>query len=159
MKIQFIRLSNVDKHELIELMNHPLVARHMPLLKIPFTEDDYRAFIVRKEQLWAEHGYGPWGFVVDGRFVGWGGLQPEDGNADVAMVLHPDSWGYGRALLEQILEYGFDNLGLESVTIMLPLTRKSDRALARLGFRFEEQVVLDGKPFRRYRLNARRWRR
>ncbi|HEY8530857.1 MAG TPA: GNAT family N-acetyltransferase [Limnochorda sp.] len=159
MKIEFVRLPNVDKRDIIELMNHPLVARHMPLLKVPFTEEDYDAFIARKEQFWAEHGYGPWGFLIDGQFAGWGGLQPEDGNADVAMVLHPSYWGYGKALLKRILEYGFGNLGLESVTIMLPLSRQSDRTLARLGFRFEKQVELDGKPFRRYRLDARRWSR
>lgn len=159
MKIEFVRLPNVDKRDIIELMNHPLVARHMPLLKVPFTEEDCDAFIARKEQLWAEHGYGPWGFLIDGRFAGWGGLQPEDGNADVAMVLHPNYWGYGKALLERVLKYGFGNLGLESVTIMLPLSRQSDRTMVRLGFQFEEQVELDGKPFRRYRLDARQWRR
>lgn len=159
MNIEFVRLPDVDKCDIIELMNHPLTARHMPLLKLPFTEEDYHAFIARKEQLWAEHGCGPWGFLIDGQFAGWGGLQPEDGNVDVAMVLHPNYWGYGKALLERILEYGFENLGLDSVTIMLPLSRQSNRTMARLGFQFEEQVELESKLFRRYRLDARRWRR
>lgn len=33
------------------------------------------------------------GFFVDGQFAGWGGLQQEDGDADLALVLHPDYWG------------------------------------------------------------------
>jgi len=31
-------------------------------------------WIAGKEKLWAEHGYGPWAFLIDGKFAGWGGL-------------------------------------------------------------------------------------
>lgn len=64
----------MNKFDIIELMNHPLLKRYMPLLSDKFTEDDCDKFIAAKEQLWAEHGYGPWAFVVDGKFADWGGL-------------------------------------------------------------------------------------
>jgi hypothetical protein len=39
-----------------------------------------------------EEWHGPWAFIVDGKFAGWGGLQPEEGDADLELVLHPDYW-------------------------------------------------------------------
>ncbi len=65
----FKRLTEVDKFDFIEMMNHPSLKRHMPLLSAEFTEDDCKKLIEAKEQLWADHGYGPWAFVVDGKFA------------------------------------------------------------------------------------------
>lgn len=79
MNIQLKRLPEVSMCVLIELMNHPLIARHMPLLKLPFTYCNYLEFIEAKERMWRDHGYGPWGIHVDGHLAGWGGLQPENG--------------------------------------------------------------------------------
>ena len=72
---------------------------------------DCEGFIAAKEQLWAEHGYGPWAFFVDGEFVGWGGLQPEDGEADLGMVLHPKHWGVGKALYDEVIRRAFGEMG------------------------------------------------
>ena len=68
MDISFKRLTEVDKFDIIELMNHPSLKRHMPLMSDEFTEDDCDKFIGAKEQLWADHGYGPWAFC-DGQQV------------------------------------------------------------------------------------------
>src|SRR5215203_5910025 len=97
------RSSEVDKIDMINLANDPLVRRHMPLSSGTFDEADYERFVADKERLWEEHGYGPWAFFVDGKFAGWGSLQPEDGDADVALVLNPDYWGTGRAIYEEIV--------------------------------------------------------
>lgn len=51
----------------------------MPLSGNVFDEADLEKFLIDKENLWAAYGYGPWAFVVDGHFVGWGGLQYEQG--------------------------------------------------------------------------------
>lgn len=89
-KIEFRRLTEVDPADMIRLANDPLVRRHMPLSSGTFGEAEFESFVADKERLWEEHGYGPWAFYVDGEFAGWGGLQAEDGDADVALVLHPD---------------------------------------------------------------------
>ena len=49
--------------------------------------------------MWDEHGYGPWAFIINGEFAGWGGLQPEQGEADFALVLHPDFWGWEKGFI------------------------------------------------------------
>jgi RimJ/RimL family protein N-acetyltransferase len=158
MNIEFKRLTEVDKFVIIELMNHPLVRRHMPLARGNFSESDCDAFVAAKEQLWAEHGYGPWAFVVDGQFVGWGGIQPEDGEADLGLVLHPNHWGLGQALYDEIIDRAFGEMGFETVVVLFPPSRTRIKGLLRLGFKQDGELELDGERFIRYRLakNARR---
>lgn len=152
MKIEFKRLSEVEKSEIIELMNNPLVRRHMPLTGDSFGKSDCDEFVAAKERLWSEHGYGPWAFIVDDRFAGWGGLQPENGDADLALVLHPKHWGIGKALYAEIIGRAFGGMGFEAVTVLLPPTRKRIRGLFRLGFEADGELMVGNQRFIRYRL-------
>lgn len=158
MNIEFKRLSEVDKADMIGLGNDPLVRRHMPLASGIFDEAGYETFIADKERLWEEHGYGPWAFFVDGEFAGWGGLQPEDGDADLALVLHPDYWGTGRAIYEEIVARAFGEMGFDSVTALLPPSRTNVRGMVRLGFEPDGETDIGGERFIRYRLSADRYR-
>ena len=154
MEIEFKRLTEVDKSDIIELMIHPLLRRHMPLLSDTFDEVNCDAFIATKEKLWSEHEYGPWAFIVDGNFVGWGGLQPENGDADIGLVLHPNSWGTGKAIYDEIIKQAFGAMGFESVTALIPPTRVHIKGLQRLGFMRDGEVEYLGERFIRYRLYA-----
>src|SRR5215217_8630983 len=158
MNIEFKRLSEIDRADMIRLGNDPLVRRHMPLSSGIFDDAAYETFIADKERLWEEHGYGPWAFFVDGKFAGWGGLQPEEGDADVALVLHPDYWGTGRAIYEEIVARAFGGMGFDSVTALLPRSRVSFRGLMRLGFEPDGETEIGGERFIRYRLRADRYR-
>ncbi len=155
MNVELKRLPEVECAEIIRLMNNPLVRREMPLTKDNFNEADCAAFVAGKERLWAEHGFGPWAFLVEGKFAGWGGLQPEAGEADLALVLHPDYWGWGKRIYDKIIGKAFGEMGLESVVIFFPPTRTRVRGILRLGFEPEGEVELYGERFIRYRLRAR----
>lgn len=82
--IQLASLWDVERQKLIDLMNNVQVRAQLPLLTNVFTEASCTAFLEAKQQLWDEHGYGPWAFMINGEFAGWGGLQPESGEADFA---------------------------------------------------------------------------
>lgn len=153
MNIEFKRLTEVDKYEIIELMNNKLVRRHMPLLKEEFNESVCNKFINSKELLWLEYGYGPWGFIYNGTFVGWGGLQPENGEADMALVLHPKYWGLGKILYEKIICKAFNQMELNSITVLLPPSRTLVKGLLRLGFIVDCKLEIKNEHFIRYRLN------
>jgi len=102
MNVVFKRLNEVDRSAIIDVMNNPQVRRHLPLAKGDFGPTECDEFIGVKEGLWKEHGYGPWAFVIDGEFVGWGGLQAEGGEVDLGLVLHPKHWGMGKILYDEI---------------------------------------------------------
>jgi len=154
MNLEFKRLTEVDKSAIIALMNHPLVRREMPLTSEHFSEADCDHFIGSKEWLWAKFGYGPWAFVIDDQFAGWGGLQSENGDADLAVVLHPNYWGTGKAIYDEIIQRAFGEMGFESVTVLFPPTRMRVRGLLRLGFQVDGELEIEGERFIRYRLYA-----
>lgn len=124
----------------------------MPLLTGHFGDAECRRFVEAKERLWLTHGYGPWAFFAGGRFAGWGGLQPEGGEADLALVLHPDFWGMGKTLYKQIIASAFGNMELSSVTVLFPPSRTRISGLLQLGFVEDGKVVVGGEQFIRYRL-------
>lgn len=154
MQIEFKRLSEIECAEYIALNTNPLVRRQMPLTSDKFDEQDCRQWIAGKEKMWEEHGYGPWAFVVDGNFAGWGGLQPEQGDADLGLVLHPSYWGSGKAIYQEVIRRAFGEMGFRSVTILFPPTRTRIKGILRLGFEPDGEVEVAGEQFMRYRLYA-----
>jgi GNAT superfamily N-acetyltransferase len=153
--LRLVRLSEIEPAEIIELMSHRLVRRHMPLAEGDFGAEQCAAFVAAKEGQWRDHGYGPWAFLIDGVFAGWGGLQPEeDGEVDLGMVLHPRYWGHGRAIYERVLDHAFGTMGFGSVVVHLPPTRGAAHGILRLGFRHDGETTIWNKRFLRYRLRA-----
>lgn len=151
-------LADVDPRALMDLMNDPDIRRFMPLARGWFGPDEHARFIAEKSAMWARHGYGPWAFLLGEEFIGWGGLQPEDRDFDIGLVLQRRHWGAGRTLYERILDYAFTTLAAESVTALLPTSRSRVAGLHRLGFHSDGYIVIGGERFARYRLmrNARR---
>ncbi len=152
MSIAFKRLTDIKQSDLIALMNHPMVRQHMPLLKGNFNEAACDAFIANKELVWAQHGYGIWAFMVDGVFAGWGGLQPENGDVDLALVLHPTFWGMGNLFYKEIIRNAFNDISLPSVTVLFPPTRTRIHGLLKLGFETDGELTIANERFIRYRL-------
>ena len=152
-QIKFVHLSDIDENAIIDLMNNEEVGKLLPLLKEGFTSEHCKAFVKAKKKLWDEHGFGPWAFVINGRFAGWGGIQPEQGEADFALVLHPNFWGLGRKIFSKIKDQAFNQMNLASITILFPPTRNNSRAITRFGFVEDGKVNVDGEVFIRFRLN------
>lgn len=125
----------------------------MPLAKDSlFDEKQCLAWVKGKEKQWQDHGYGPWAFLVDNKFAGWGGLQYEDGDADLALVLHPQYWGFGKKIFNEIIRRAFNEMGMKSITILLPPTRNKLKGVYFLGFELESEIMLSGELFIKYRL-------
>ena len=156
--IQLRRLSEIDPAEIIALMNDSKVRRHLPRANGHFGPAECERFVEGKEKMWHQHGFGPWAFVQNDEFIGWGGLQPEGNDADIALVLRPQSWGVGRRLYEMIVSFAFQDLGLDSAIAILPLTRSRGGGLQRLGFEPDGEALIAGERFVRFRLHRRQLR-
>jgi len=156
MKLEFKQLGEIDRSEYVALNTHPLVMKQMPLSSSDFDDAACKEWIAGKERMWQEHGYGPWAFVIDGKFAGWGGLQPEEGDADLGLVLHPDYWGYGQVIYKEIIRRAFEEMGFKSVIILFPPTRTRIKGILRLGFKEDGELEIGGERFIRYRLHAQK---
>ncbi|MEM6424945.1 MAG: GNAT family N-acetyltransferase [Cyanobacteria bacterium P01_C01_bin.120] len=151
-RIVFTRLTKIPPAAIIDLMNDPAVRRHLPLAQDEFGDVECDRFVANKERMWEEKGFGPWAFVLDDEFVGWGGLQLEGDDIDVGLVLNQKYWGAGPTLYRRILTYAFEELCVDSVTALLPPSRTRVSALRRLGFREDGEIVIQDQHFIRYRL-------
>ncbi|MEO1393333.1 MAG: GNAT family N-acetyltransferase [Cyanobacteria bacterium J06634_5] len=151
-RIAFTRLTKIPLEAIIDLMNDPAVRRHLPLAQDEFGDVECDHFVANKERMWEERGFGPWAFVLDDQFIGWGGLQPEGDDVDVGLVLSQKYWGAGPALYRRILTYAFEELCVDSVTALLPPSRTRVSAMRRLGFRKDGEIEIQDQRFIRYRL-------
>ncbi len=151
-EIRLVHLYEVKEEQIIDLMNNEMVGKQLPLLGDCFSVENCRSFLKAKKQLWDEHGFGPWAFLINGDFAGWGGLQPEHGEADFALILHPGFWGWGRKIFNKIKDQAFNQMNINTITILLPPSRPNSRAITRLGFVEDGQLTVGGELFRRFRL-------
>lgn len=151
-EIKFVHLDEIEEDKLLNLMNHKMVSKLMPLLKNGFSKKDCKNFLQAKKELWDNHGFGPWAFIINGQFAGWGGLQPEEGEADFALVLHPDFWGWGFKIFSKIKNIAFEAMGIDSITILFPPSRTNIKAVTRFGFIKDGELNIAGEKFIRLRL-------
>jgi ribosomal-protein-alanine N-acetyltransferase len=155
-EIDFVRLTEVPLTDVLDLLNEPRNARHMPLSGTA-TPESAAEWVAAKDSQWELNGYGPWAVLLNGAFAGWGGFQREPNGTDFALVLLPAHWGRGAAVTRAALDRGFGELGLDEVTIALPYTRSPDRVVARLGFVSDGTVTYHEVSFRQYRLSRSAW--
>lgn len=154
--IALVRLGEVPLEAVHALLNDERSHRHLPLAA-PCTLEEAAVWVRDKDAQWDAAGYGPWAITVDGRLVGWGGFQREESGADLGLVLHHADWGLGRRLFSLMLDRGFTELGLDSVTVALPFSRNATRPLMRFGFRPDGEATYGGTSFRQYRLDRTAW--
>jgi RimJ/RimL family protein N-acetyltransferase len=152
MHFDFRPLSTVSAATWLTLLNDHDVHRHMPLAGDTWTEDGARDWAAAKDAQWQQNGFGPWAILIDDTFAGWGGFQKEGADVDFGLVLLPTFWGHGRALHDAMLAKAFAELGLDSITIMLPPTRARLKSLARAGYRPEGELEYAGHRFLKFRL-------
>jgi RimJ/RimL family protein N-acetyltransferase len=151
LNIRYLRLSDIAVSDLLALVNDSAVARHMPLSSA-MDEAQCRAWAAGKDAQWAENGYGPWAFEIDGEFAGWGGFQKEGEDADLGLVLLPKFWGVGGRLARLLIGKGFADLGFASIIALLPPSRRHLRPLERFGFVPDGSIDYAGRTFLRFRL-------
>lgn len=152
MTIEFKRLTEIKKSLVIDLMNNPLVGRHLPLLKLPFNDSDYESFIESKEQIWESYKFGPYAFMYKNNFIGWGGLQPDINDIEIALILHPNYWGIGKTILIKLVHEAFHIRNLPSITILFPKSRSRVKGLLNYGFVKVGEVFIKDTTFVKYRL-------
>lgn len=150
--IQFARLSDIPTERLTAHMSDPFVAAHMPLLTGTWTDEMTRDWVAAKEAHWATHGLGHWAFLDHGTYVGWGGFEREGEDWDFGLVLSREAVGLGRAITKLALDTARQDPRIDSVTFLLPPTRRHTGALLRLGAEQEGDVELHGERFQKFRL-------
>ena len=153
-EITFARLSEIEPTEIAMHMSDPRVAAHMPLLTFEWDAEVAAEFVAKKEECWARDGLGHWAFLVNDRYVGWGGFQKEGDDWDFGLVLRPDAFGLGIRVTKKAIDFATADERISFVTFLLPQSRKNLGALERFGARHVGEIEYDGATFLKYRLET-----
>ncbi len=153
-EITFARLSEIEPTEIAVHMSDPRVAAHMPLLTFEWDAEVAAEFIAKKEECWARDGLGHWAFLVNNRYVGWGGFQKEGDEWDFGLVLKPDAFGLGTRISRKAIDFALADERIPFVTFLLPPSRKNLGALERLGATQVGQIECAGAKFLKFRLET-----
>lgn len=154
-EFEFLALQDVPPALLLAQMNDARVAEHLPLLQGAFDEDALARFLQAKVARWAEDGLGHWAIWHDGVFLGWGGFEKEGDVWDFGLVLTTEAFGLGMAITRQALAFAVEEPRIETVQFLLAPSRRSVRALTRMGAREVGEVRYGGQTFRRFLWNVR----
>lgn len=94
-----------------------------------------------------------------GSLIGMGGLTPwkfhDEDLIDITYRLRESAWGkgYGMELAAALVKYGFEEKGLKEITATItPDNHASKKIAAKLGFKFDQNIILLEVPTDLYRL-------
>jgi RimJ/RimL family protein N-acetyltransferase len=159
------RVCWADFEDARRLHSDPQVARTLSADGRPLTEETTRRMLRRSILHWKVQGFGLWMFRHrdTGDLIGRGGLiryDPRDmgGREEIglAYAVLSSHWGQGYAteMGDASLCIGFQQLGFESIGAWtLPWNLASQRVMAKLGFRYERDIVFCGLPHKFFRLD------
>jgi ribosomal-protein-alanine N-acetyltransferase len=152
---------------MVRLSGDPEVARwQWPEAGGPRTPQEARELLLDKIAHWDRHGFGQWlwrerssGELVGRIGLGWT-AAPEELAIEVGWSVTPAKQGRGYAgeAARACLEYGFGELGMESIVAFTWTENAASlRVMEKLGMRRERGFELVGLPHLLYRATARQW--
>ncbi|MGI9523529.1 MAG: GNAT family N-acetyltransferase [Hyphomicrobiaceae bacterium] len=152
--ITFVRLPEIALNEILVHMSDPRVAEHMPLLTCDWDRAVVAEFIIAKEMYWQRDGLGHWAILSNGCYVGWGGFQREGDDWDFGLVLKPYAFGLGPRILKKAIAFAVYDRRIQTVTFLLPPSRKKLKAFERLGASLVGERFYEGAKFLKYSLQT-----
>jgi len=88
--------------------------------------------------------------VVDNQCAGWCGIQEDNGDYEIAVVLDDSHWGLGRTIFRDLMAWAKE-LGHQTVSIHFLHTRPEYKFLQKIALNVRESQIL-GNKFTTYTL-------
>lgn len=131
--LSYLPLNQVGLTELISLLNKARVREHL-MTHAVFDQDSAQQWIESKMAVDALQGCQVRAVMVDGFLAGWCGIQLENNQPELAVVLDDQFWGVGKRIFKDMMRWAKD-LGHSTVYIHLLDTRPSYRFLEKIAER------------------------
>ena len=157
-RVSFLPLEVSMADRLAELGNDADVSRHAASesqFPFPYGRDDALSFIQSSITESAAEAGLHFAVMIDGNIIGAAGISNinrHDSHAEIGYWLGKDYWGkgYGTETAMLLLRIGFEELGLNRISCIVPEGNvRSARLLEKLGFRnygvLKEEALRDGK--------------
>lgn len=149
--IDYLPLNQVDPDQLLSLLNKERVRSHLMKHQL-YGRESLLLWLNDKIKMDSTPGCRIRAVVVDKRCVGWCGIQYDNGDYEIAVVLDDSHWGLGRKIFRDLIAWAKE-LGHQTVSIHFFHTRPEYKFLRKIAQSVHESQIMDNK-FTTYRLSV-----
>ncbi len=149
--LSYTNLSSIPVEAWLALLNEPKVREHL-IEHPPFTPATVAQWVLEKQRVNAEPGCRVNAIVCEGVLAGWCGIQYEDGDYEMAIVLDPSQWGLGPRIFADMIGWAVA-LGHSTLLIHFHHTRKAYSFLRKVATAVYPSRLL-GSEFLTYELSV-----
>lgn len=147
--ITYRPLNSVAPSDLLALMNDSDIRTH--LIEHPlFDLTSLAQWVDDKVQVDTQPHCRVVAIFINDQLAGWGGIQPDDDNYEIAIILAKPFWGLGVRIFKDMLNWAHTS-GLTQIVIHLLNTRKDYRFLKKAATSVTRRQLM-GHEFTTYQL-------
>lgn len=148
--IDYAHLSDVNPIDFLPILNKPATRTHLIEHRL-FTEATVTEWVESKIQLDQLPGCRIRAIRITGVLVGWCGIQNENSQYEMAIVLDDSHWGIGKRVFADMMHWA-EELKHKRLVIHLLDTRRKYRSLRKMAKRVYATEML-GARFTTYELS------
>lgn len=139
-KIQYINFDDIDVADLILLLNEERLRDHLVLHPV-FDSNNINEWVKNKVECNSLSGCRTRVIVVENKLAGWCGIQKDNDDYEIAIVLSESYWGNGSSVFKELLSWA-KKLGHQEVVIHLLETRPEYNFLKRISTKVKKTQML-----------------
>lgn len=151
--IEFLDLDKPSHEQWLELLNNKRIKKHMPLAENTVDLNWVLGWLRHKKELSAKSLFPIYSIWINSGFAGWAGIQPDDDDFELSIVLKPEYWGYGRNITKRLVDEFLSKETKRDLLVYLPISRGVEKIAAKLQLEKLEKFELLGKEFMKFRAN------
>lgn len=148
-RVEYIKFDEVNPEEFMLLLNKQQIREHLIEHQL-FDAKTIKAWIEAKIEVDSFEGCKVRAIVVNQQFAGWCGIQLEDENYEIAIVIDNSYWGIGRKIFREIMAWAKE-FGHQTVFIHFLHTRPEYKFLRKISKNVYESELF-GNRFTTYEI-------
>ena len=150
--LDYLQFDEVNPRDFLPLLNSQRTRAHL-IEHEQFTIESVMAWMRGKMDVDAEHGCRVRAVMCESKLAGWCGIQCEEGNYEIAIVIDEKFWGLGKQVFQEMMACAKE-LGHKEVFIHFLHTRPDYKFLQKIASNvFETQLF--GNKFTSYQLTVK----
>lgn len=150
--IEYVKFSEVNPESFLPLLNKLKIREHLIKHEL-FDRDSAESWMKSKIEVDANNGCKVRAIKVDNQLIGWCGIQLEEEQYEIAIVIDDNSWGLGIKIFHEIMNWA-KSFGHKEVYIHFLHTRPKYKFLQKLSKKVYKSELF-GSKFNTYQLEVK----
>lgn len=152
--IEFVGFNLVNPEDFLPVVNDESLRQHL-IDHAHFDSVSIREWINEKVEIESISGCRIRAVFIGGILTGWCGIQPDDNDFEIAIVISKDVWGFGISIFKEMMCWAKE-LGHKEIMFHLLETRPEYKFLKRKATKVQKTELL-GRSFTTYFISVEKW--